>query len=834
MKNRNIIFLLFALLVVGHSVANAQQFSRGSGVSLSGWSLWFGEGSSTNPVEVDYGLGDSDELLSVARRIPAYFKTTVEELGAGSNGVPSQILVSHGQSLSLEVETGGDPESTVVWSFRGEQFSGNTLTVDSVRFTDGQITAIASNVYGSETIYMTLIVDLSEYEYDTTVAVEDFQFGLDSTWLWQQEEVPLGYDGAWCSSGPSGSYADDPDPLVLDLSGPGTLSFMWKSDGAPLNVLSGSSGSEQEFYPTGDWDEVTFDIVTYGDHQVEFITNLYDSEELGYVAAVNWEPRRYGLDLLPSEGGDILADPEGPVYPYGAVVTLTAVPDEGYEFFGWSGDFLEEAGNSGSVTMTGNRFVRAEFGLIGSSLQSLSSDGLELTTGGDVEWYMQSEHTTGSAPYAARSGAISDGEQSWIETTVEGPGEVRFWMKASSEQYEDYLWFYVDGSYESALSGDADWEEQSHTIGAGSHTLRWTYRKDEAGADGLDAGFLSDIRYIPDTSPKTLEVSSSSGGSLEVSPIKATYDYGEIITISAIPDEGYEFGGWSGALSGSEMVVEFSIVADLTISAIFHPALDAAGFAIGITDFQRGGDALWYIQNEIVPDGIINAIRSGGIVDDGVSWIEATVEGPGNLSFMRKISSEDGYDYLTFYMDGQDIDDWSGESDWTEAIYALDAGTHILRWEYEKDGSVSEGFDSSFLANIRYVSESSFEAWIASLELPPGQDGPDDRNGPLGLQNLLAYGLGLNPFDASVSDLPTINFSNADNFEYVHFLYRKRTNDPTLIFTIRSSENLVNWGEAGVVSDTQIDSGADWEVRDASIAIPEAGKLFLRLDVDLE
>jgi hypothetical protein len=47
-----------------------------------------------------------------------------------------------------------------------------------------------------------------------------------------------------------------------------------------------------------------------------------------------------------------------------------------------------------------------------------------------------------------------------------------------------------------------------------------------------------------------------------------------------------------------------------------------------------------------------------------------------------------------------EVGSWSGENDWTEVSYVLDAGSHTLRWTYEKDFIVTSGMDACWIDNI--------------------------------------------------------------------------------------------------------------------------------------
>jgi hypothetical protein len=74
---------------------------------------------------------------------------------------------------------------------------------------------------------------------------------------------------------------------------------------------------------------------------------------------------------------------------------------------------------------------------------------------------------------------------------------------------------------------------------------------------------------------------------------------------------------------------------------------------------------------------------------------------PGTGSFYFKVSSEPGWDFLGFYMDGLLVQQWSGEVDWTSYSFPMtNFGTHTLEWRYTKDASGSAGLDAAFLDNV--------------------------------------------------------------------------------------------------------------------------------------
>ena len=122
--------------------------------------------------------------------------------------------------------------------------------------------------------------------------------------------------------------------------------------------------------------------------------------------------------------------------------------------------------------------------------------------------------------------------------------------------------------------------------------------------------------------------------------------------------------------------------------------------------WQTAGDAAWFSQSEVVRDGV-DALQSGGITDDQKSVLKTEIEGPGTISFFWRVSSEENYDYLHFYLNGQLQDRISGEVDWEEMSFSVPSGLAELSWVYEKDATVSNGSDAAWVDDVFYDSENA-------------------------------------------------------------------------------------------------------------------------------
>jgi hypothetical protein len=132
---------------------------------------------------------------------------------------------------------------------------------------------------------------------------------------------------------------------------------------------------------------------------------------------------------------------------------------------------------------------------LGNALDTLPNQ--VWTTSGNGNWFGELSISHDGVG-AAQSGAITDNQQSTVQTTFTGPGSLDFWWKVSSEQFFDTLGFFIDGVQQTNLSGEVNWQEQAWHIGSGSHTVKWTYQKDASASSGLDAAWLDQVVFTPD------------------------------------------------------------------------------------------------------------------------------------------------------------------------------------------------------------------------------------------------------------------------------------------------------------------------------------------------
>ncbi|PYJ97692.1 MAG: hypothetical protein DME23_14170 [Verrucomicrobia bacterium] len=402
-------------------------------------------------------------------------------------------------------------------------------------------------------------------------------------------------------------------------------------------------------------------------------------------------------------------------------VTLTAIPDPGFTFTGWSGD-LAGATNPASVMMDRSKTVNAMFAMSTANALAEALDATNLTwsTGGDAPWFGQSS-TNHDGIDAAQTPLLTDpAQQSWVRTTVTGPGPLSFWWKFAPS-YDDLLEFSIDGIAQTNLSLMSDWQRMTFNVPAGAHVLQWTYHNGRYGEFAFSAAWLDQICFGPDVPciNNTLAAQTVLQGTDVMFTIDATgatplsYQWQKDGT--NLSDGGRISGATSRALTVSNVQTNddagiYSVrvsntfgtatsAASLTVIALapLAAALDEPGWV-----WTSGGDAPWFGQTAVSKDGIA-AARSGALTFDQSSWVQTTTTGPGKLSFWWKTSSTYGLDFLQLLVSGVTNASISGEVDWVPRSVIIPPGTQTIQWRYIQTFSFTESQETAWLDQITFT-----------------------------------------------------------------------------------------------------------------------------------
>jgi hypothetical protein len=147
---------------------------------------------------------------------------------------------------------------------------------------------------------------------------------------------------------------------------------------------------------------------------------------------------------------------------------------------------------------TGTETIILHVGTVPEGLaEALDAPGRTIITSGDLSWVPQQLYAS-DGDDAARSGPIDNLQHSTMATDVTGPCKVTFYWGVSSEKDYDFLRFYMDDVEQEAISGEVGWTRKAFFVPAGTHTLKWSYIKDDFTASGLDSGLVDRFAIAQD------------------------------------------------------------------------------------------------------------------------------------------------------------------------------------------------------------------------------------------------------------------------------------------------------------------------------------------------
>ncbi len=110
----------------------------------------------------------------------------------------------------------------------------------------------------------------------------------------------------------------------------------------------------------------------------------------------------------------------------------------------------------------------------------------------------------------------------------------------------------------------------------------------------------------------------------------------------------------------------------------------------------------WVVSSTTSQGGEFSARSKQNLGNRQSSIMEVTcnIAIDGEISFARRVSSEPNYDFYRFYIDDVQMEEESGNRQWTTVSFPVTAGERTFTFEYEKDYSSSEGSDAVWVDDI--------------------------------------------------------------------------------------------------------------------------------------
>jgi len=256
------------------------------------------------------------------------------------------------------------------------------------------------------------------------------------------------------------------------------------------------------------------------------------------VTATFITSNQYTLTVNEVGNGSVTKDPDQATYGQGAQVMLTAVPDLGYQFAGWSGD-LTGTTNPATITMNANKTITATFTAAPERTLTITTVGMgSVTKDPNKLTYTNGEEVTLTAVPAAN-------------------------------------WAF--GGWGVDLTGN----ENPTTIVM-------------EGDKAITANFFLN-QYA-------LDVTVAGSGSVTKNPNKPLYYQGEVVTLTAVPGPESVFVNWTGGVNSALNPVTVTMTGDKAATATFA---DAGGYSltvnvVGSGQVDTNPDKLEYDFGEMV------------------------------------------------------------------------------------------------------------------------------------------------------------------------------------------------------------------------------------------
>jgi hypothetical protein len=253
---------------------------------------------------------------------------------------------------------------------------------------------------------------------------------------------------------------------AVDYSLIGTVTGVTNGANASISWPGLSANSEYEWYST-----VSDGSLTTNGSAWSFTTATY-----------------YTLTAGGDTHGSVTLNPAGGSYVNGTTVTLTPVPNTGYEFSSWSGtnagDIINTAGIY-TIVMNGNKAVTANFVQIQYTL----------TAGNDGN---------GSVTLSPPGGTYAVGSTITLTPVANTGYQFSSWTGANSGDILN-----TDGIYTIVMNGNKT----------------------------VTANFVQQF---------TLTAGNDGNGTVTLGPAGGTYTSGTTVTLTPVPNSGYVFSSWSG------------------------------------------------------------------------------------------------------------------------------------------------------------------------------------------------------------------------------------------------------------------------------------------------
>ncbi|NIM17120.1 MAG: M28 family peptidase [Candidatus Aminicenantes bacterium] len=580
-------------------------------VGATSWSWNFGDtGTSTDkdPTHTYTSTGTYTVTLTVTNASGSDTETKTDYITVTAPQAPvadfiaSATNISVGDSVTFTDQSLNNPTSWD-WTFAGGTPGSSTAQNPTVTYNTAgtfTVTLTAANAQGSDTETKTDYINVSavpyctssgnsqSYEYIAGAAVGDLNnssgaspysdFTYLAAHLTQDDTVNVSLTPGF----PGSSYTEY-WRIWIDYNG----DHDFEDTGEQVFSGSGSSIVTGSFtVPTS---TITGDTrmrvsMSYSTYPPMCGTFTYGEVE-DYTANISAACTQYTLTTNTVGNGNITLNPTGGTYCEGTVVTLTAVPDTGWQFDNWSGD-LSGSTNPTTITMNADKNVTANFSEIGNC-----TDTVGYTT---VFGSTSTSPNRRAMPFTMpENGEIcgvtiyhEGGSGGLILGVYDGEGtpQNRLGVTPITTINSGAGWQTIElTSPAYVASGSTVWlawvfqsnpgiRYQTGSPGRFQSSQTWSGGMPDPFGSGSQTSYIYSIyaNFTPSAPPQyTLTVNTVGQGTVSLNPPGGVYDAGTVVTLTATPDSGWLFSNWGGDLTGSTNPTTITMNSNKTVTATF-------------------------------------------------------------------------------------------------------------------------------------------------------------------------------------------------------------------------------------------------------------------------
>ena len=451
-------------------------------------------------------------------------------------------------------------------------------------------------------------------------------------------EVSADPNEEWIFSSWQGDVQGTENPVVVTVDGDKVFTALFEKKTYPLNITIDGEGTVDETViqtknkdyevgttvelsanPAEGWEFVRWEGDLESSSNPEQVTV---NEETNITAV--FERSGFELEITVDGEGSVsetVVEKREKIYEEGAIVELTAEPDQGWRFVRWEGD-LNGSENPEQITVDEDKEVKAIFerrdyalnintegeGSVGEEvIQSPKKDYayetvVELTASAAEGWKF--ERWEGDLSGSENPEQITIDEEKTVtavfsridytlDITVEGEGSVT--EEISQNPKKDY-------AYQTVVELTAEAEE-------GWAFVRW--EGDLTGSENPEEITMDSDKSVTaifeEIVAYDLNVTVDGEGSVSEQIVKSpnkSYEEGTVVELNAEADQGWEFVRWEGDLSGSDNPEQITVDSEKNVTAVFE---EIAEYPLNITVQGEGRveESVEYNPNKSYQEGTV-------------------------------------------------------------------------------------------------------------------------------------------------------------------------------------------------------------------------------------